>query len=637
MQVITLIFLLIPLLSFFMKKKHYDMPNRFYALTVIFTCLQLLMEVVAFNYTLHTFAGPISSIFLSWVFLLATFYVLSLVDEGLFINRSKRVIIYVVLLVIDILAFVLLPVLMHVMRRPIFTPTWLSIFEKTMNVVCIFAAFVVMAGSIVGSILVFMRCQGKTRIAGLSFTLATILSVITIGICSFIPEAVDFSRQICGIFFTVAISVAFATVQDPGLGIDEVTGLFNKLPFSNYCRSQMLVGQKVNFLLINIEKFARVNQVYGHANADAVLQEFAVRLMRFAGRKNVFRSSDTDFVITCKDVADFDRYVSTFRASISENYEVKDANLTLVYSVCGLREFDIAEYFFSLNDFLRYAVKTAKNTERSGVCVLTEDQVSSYKRKLYYGAELQEILNEKRIAMYFQPIYCVATRRFEGAESLVRFPQKDGSMFPVGEMVMIAEENMLIVPLGDIIREKVCEFIAENKEALETVKFFDINLSPPEILEKNIVSKIESCINKYMIDPSKISMEITETAASVLDDSLKMIMDRLMRTGIEYLMDDFGSGYANFDMMAALKFKMIKIDRTMLLTAERSEQNRIVLEGMINIIHRMGAKVVVEGVETREQAMMVVKMGVDYIQGFFYSPPLKGSDFLKFIAAHNKR
>jgi EAL domain-containing protein (putative c-di-GMP-specific phosphodiesterase class I) len=75
----------------------------------------------------------------------------------------------------------------------------------------------------------------------------------------------------------------------------------------------------------------------------------------------------------------------------------------------------------------------------------------------------------------------------------------------------------------------------------------------------------------------------------------------------------------------------------MLLTAERSEQNRIVLEGMINIIHRMGAKVVVEGVETREQAMMVVKMGVDYIQGFFYSPPLKGSDFLKFIAAHNKR
>lgn len=634
MQVITLIFLLIPMFSFFIKKKHYDMPNRFYALTMIFTCLQLIMEVLAFK---HMFANQVSNVLVSWMFLLSTFYVVSLVDEGFFTNKLKRIIIYIGLFIIDISAFIILPVLMHLIRRPAFTPTWLNIFEKAMNIVCILSALSVVAGSIIGCVLIFIRCQGKTRIAGISFTAATVLSVVTVGVGSFVPQLVSLSREICGILFTVAISVAFATVQDPGFGIDEVTGLFNKLPFLNYCRSKMLFGQKVNFMLINIEKFARVNQVYGHANADAVLQEFGVRLTRFAGWRNVFRSSDTDFVITCSDVEDFDRYVSTFRNSISENYELKDANLSVVYSVCGLREFDIAEYFFSLNDFLRYAVKTAKNTERSGVCVLTEEQVSAYKRKLYYGAELQEILNERRIAMYFQPIYCVATRRFEGAESLVRFPKKDGSMFPVGEMVMIAEENMLIVPLGDIIREKVCEFISVNKEALETVKFFDINLSPPEILEKNIVSKIESCINKYMIDPSKISMEITETAASVLDDSLKMIMDRLLRTGIEYLMDDFGSGYANFDMMAALKFKMIKIDRTMLLTAERNEQNRIVLEGMINIIHRMGAKVVVEGVETREQAMMVVKMGVDYIQGFFYSPPLSGNDFLKFIAAHNKK
>ena len=152
---------------------------------------------------------------------------------------------------------------------------------------------------------------------------------------------------------------------------------------------------------------------------------------------------------------------------------------------------------------------------------------------------------------------------------------------------------------------------------------------------KNLADNYIEIIDRYQIDPKLINLEITESASVVMKNILLNNMQALISHGISFSLDDFGNGQSNLNYIVDMPVKIIKFDRNMTKAYFESEKARFVLQATMNMIHEMNLKVVAEGVETAEQLMEFQKIGIDYIQGFYFAKPLKQAEFLKFIKEHN--
>jgi len=142
-------------------------------------------------------------------------------------------------------------------------------------------------------------------------------------------------------------------------------------------------------------------------------------------------------------------------------------------------------------------------------------------------------------------------------------------------------------------------------------------------------------LNEYEIAPDRINFEITESAELKRRDIFKANLEALQEYGISFSLDDFGTGHSNLNYIVEMPVEIVKFDRDMTNAFFVEEKARVIMETAINMIHDMGLKVVVEGIETREQFEKMKELGVDYIQGFFFSRPVPQDEFYDFIKKNN--
>ena len=142
-------------------------------------------------------------------------------------------------------------------------------------------------------------------------------------------------------------------------------------------------------------------------------------------------------------------------------------------------------------------------------------------------------------------------------------------------------------------------------------------------------------IEEYGIDPGMINLEITETAAGENRDIMIRNMERLIRQGVSFSLDDFGTGRSNIDYFVNMPVRTIKFDYSFTQGFFDNEKIKHVLTGMVDVVHKMNLKVVVEGIETEEQMMVMKEMGVEFIQGFYFSRPIPENDFMVFLKKNN--
>ena len=169
----------------------------------------------------------------------------------------------------------------------------------------------------------------------------------------------------------------------------------------------------------------------------------------------------------------------------------------------------------------------------------------------------------------------------------------------------------------------------------------EVNLSGLQSVDANLPKLMKSLLMKYNISPDCVNLEITESIAVTSGYMLKKNMEELRKFGCSFAMDDFGTGYSNLSRIAKADFELIKIDKSLLWPCfkengtEGTKNAKILLENMISMLLKMGRKIVVEGIETKEQFEYLESLGITYAQGFYFSKPLCEDDFLKFIEEKN--
>ena len=265
---------------------------------------------------------------------------------------------------------------------------------------------------------------------------------------------------------------------------------------------------------------------------------------------------------------------------------------------------------------------------------------------IFYGSSLNYILRRSKVEeaiangfknkgfeVYYQPIYNASDMTICAGEALLRLHDRDnGEIYP-DEFLPIAERSGMIFELGDFVLDEVCKFLNSGIPTEMGIDTLNINLSVIQCIQSNYAERIISLVSKYDISPSRITFEITESAATTDFAALKAFVTKLRAHGFRFTVDDYGIGYSNVHSIFSLDVEIIKIDRTILWEAEQTETGRIIMVSSVDMIKRMGKKILITGVETKPQIDMATEFGVDYLQGYYFSNPITQNEFIGILKA----
>jgi len=177
--------------------------------------------------------------------------------------------------------------------------------------------------------------------------------------------------------------------------------------------------------------------------------------------------------------------------------------------------------------------------------------------------------------------------------------------------------------------------MSKNRLLEKGVEYIDINLSVVQCMQENMSGKLITALRNYGIDHSQINIEITETAAANSPRILQQNMNELWKHDIHFSLDDFGTGYSNMSYIMDLPFNVIKFDKHFINMASTTKKGKLLLESSVNMMKNLKLKVVAEGVETKEQCEMLKSLGIEYLQGYYFSKPIPGNEFIHFVNRFN--
>lgn len=415
---------------------------------------------------------------------------------------------------------------------------------------------------------------------------------------------------------------------------DSLTKLPNRKELTRLC--DKLIERKNPFALIfiDINKFKNINDVYGHVVGDEFLVEFSNIVSKAVeGRANLIRISGDEFILLYKDYKsnkELENFYKekvvklfTYKKIVNNKFSVSFSAGVAVYPKDGESLVDLIKK----SDYMMYTNK--KNLVVNKLAFFDHKVYKELERRELINAKLKEALKNNEFEMYYQPIID-KNKKIKKLEALIRWQSKDlGFVSPI-EFIEIAEKNRDIIDIGYWCIDRVSRDINEikilcNKHDLKV----NINISPIQLMQKGFGERMKRILDENRTRYESMIIEITESV--ILDeDEVALENLRLLNSlGIRVSLDDFGTGYTSFSYLKKFHGDSLKIDKTLIDDAKEKEYG--IVNSIKEIGHELGFKVIVEGVETEEQFLILSNMGCDLFQGYYFSKPITLENIKKLI------
>ncbi|HBI52214.1 MAG TPA: hypothetical protein DDX72_05475 [Ruminococcaceae bacterium] len=268
---------------------------------------------------------------------------------------------------------------------------------------------------------------------------------------------------------------------------------------------------------------------------------------------------------------------------------------------------------------------------------VTDSDISDLKDSLYILSELQDIsrrqdFSDERVLVYCQPVFNLATGKYDTAEALMRLKLPDtGLVFP-DKFIPIAEKHDLIHQLSMIILNKTCITIRELMSEGYYLNRISVNFSTLDIRQDTFCFEVQDIIERSGIPYGKIAVEITESRSELEFNRMKKKVTELQGLGIKFYLDDFGTGYSNFERIMEIPFDIIKFDRSMLVESVKNDSSKFMVSTFASMFNDLNYSVLFEGVEDERDERHCVDMHARYLQGYKYSKPIPIEDLRNFLS-----
>lgn len=392
-------------------------------------------------------------------------------------------------------------------------------------------------------------------------------------------------------------------------------------------------------LFLDLDNFKNLNDTLGHDIGDLLLIETGRRLQACVrGGDMVARLGGDEFVVMLenlgtevKEAAILTRVVGEkIREALTEPYPIQERQLHCTTSIgialfCNLDE--PAETLLRHADMAMYK---AKNAGRNTLRFFDPAMQVALDERSALEADLRLALELGQLHLYYQP-QVDETRRLVGAEALLRWQHPQRGLVLPGDFIPLAEETGLILPIGQWVLEIACAQIKTWSTAPATRDLqLAVNVSTRQFRQADFVERIEELLTRTGIDPTRLKIELTESL--VIDNVADTIahMQAIKALGVQFSMDDFGTGFSSLSYLKRLPLNQLKIDRSFVIDIISNAHDAAIVQTIISMGKTLGLHVIAEGVETESQLNCLTQYGCTAFQGFLFSRPLTLADFEEF-------
>jgi diguanylate cyclase (GGDEF)-like protein len=419
---------------------------------------------------------------------------------------------------------------------------------------------------------------------------------------------------------------------------DKLTGIYNREYFFEKAAEKMKSNPDRLYQIVctDVKDFKMINDIFGVDAGDEVLIKIAKELST-SSRYSVYGRLSGDRFAICMPQDAFVPEVFINGAEkisyISDNM-VFHAHIHIgVYKIAKGEDTRVE----IMCDRANLAIKTIKNSYQDIIAYYDDDLRNETILEQELITDFDEALETGQFKMYIQPQTSSVTGEVLGGEALVRWLHPKRGLIPPGMFIELFERTGLISRLDAYIWECACKQLKQWKEHGKDY-YISVNISPKDLYFTDVYGVITGLVEKYGIEPSRLKLEITETAIMTnLKKELDLIQ-KLRDKGFIIEIDDFGSGYSSLNTLKDMMADTIKIDMGFLRKTEHLERSRSILKTIIELSKQLGMEVITEGVETREQVEFLTKFGCDIFQGYYFAKPMPVEDFeRKYFSADKRR
>lgn len=423
---------------------------------------------------------------------------------------------------------------------------------------------------------------------------------------------------------------------------DQLTGAWNNKAlnehFPEVIQDAKRKKQKVAVLSIELERFKKVNENYGAAVGDILLNEAANRISYFINDSSyLYKLNGENFIFVVQNTTK--ELIQTVAMKIihilKEPLNIGDFEFSISASIgisCYPNDGDhVEELLRKSNQALFYL----KERGRSGYRFYQSEMEDQFRNTALMEAHLRRAIEKDELMVYYQPQIDLETEKITSFEALLRWQNPKFGFVSPDKFIPIAEESGLIIEIGDWVLEQACQQLREwEKENITNVRIA-VNISPKQFREDKLASKILQYLKKYDVSPECLELEITESSMTDAEDTM-IILKQLKSMGLIISIDDFGTGYSSLSYIKRYPIDIIKIDQSFIRDMDTDEKDRAIAKTIIHLAHSLGLDVIAEGVEKKEHVGFLKDNQCKKAQGFLFSKPLPLRELMKKIPFMDK-
>lgn len=390
-------------------------------------------------------------------------------------------------------------------------------------------------------------------------------------------------------------------------------------------------------LVVDLDNFKTLNDSEGHAAGDQLLAQVAKRLVECVPHNEaVARLGGDEFVILLDNLGSHEveaarqaeQLAQTVLGSLARPYTLLHSEYRGSASI-GIALFGPGDTQAAA-DILSHAhlaMSEAKSAGSNGMCFFDTRMPAQVRERSEIDAGLRIALEQNQFALYYQA-QVDDQAKVVGAEALVRWIHPEQGMISPARFIPIAEENGLILPLGNWVLETACQQLARWAQDPQLAELtLAVNVSANQLSQANFVEKVQTILAESGAPASKLKLELTESALVHEIESIILKMSELKRVGVGFSLDDFGTGYSSLNYLSRLPLDQLKIDQSFVQNMLQDANSGEIAQMIIMLAERMGLSVLAEGVETPEQQAALQGRGCHYFQGYLFGRPLAIEEF----------
>ena len=411
---------------------------------------------------------------------------------------------------------------------------------------------------------------------------------------------------------------------------DPVTNLLTEKIF--YERAQVMLeenpGQAFDIIAVDIERFKIINDAFGTAAGNQLLSDLSVCLLDIrVDEKSLFARIRADLfaVLVPREEGVYGRLEHSLNCFL-KNYPLP-MRLTVKIGVYQIEERDIPVERMCDRAFIAagsikglYAEKIVFYNNAMREKMLFEQKILD---------TMVEALEQGQFQIHLQPKVRVNTEEVAGAEALVRWEHPELGLLSPADFLPVFERNGFIYSLDLYVWHKVCSAMQRWRQMGGADIPVAVNVSRMDIYHGDLPSLFTELVKDYGLEPKNLHLEITESAYISDSRQLLLVVEQLRKTGFVVEMDDFGSGYSSLNMLSELPVDVLKLDLKFLRTGTDAGRRHRIMQAVIDLAHTLHLLVIAEGVETKEESLLLEEMGCQYAQGYYYGRPVPENEFEK--------